>query len=76
MRNTGSGLMARTASPDSLHTYEMASMVNFSFAFGLPINSLDVSDAEGLNRISNIFQEAANSPQSPERTKTPWTSDL
>ena len=68
--------MAGTASPDSLHTYEMASMVNFSFTVSLPINILAVSDAEGLNRISNIFQEAVNSPQSPERTKTPWATDL
>ena len=68
--------MARTASPDSLHTYEMASMVNFSFTVSLPINILAVSDAEGLNRTSNMFQEAVNSPQSPERTKTPWATDL
>ena len=68
--------MAGTASPDSLHTYEMASMVNFSFTVSLPINILAVSDAEGLNRTSNMFQEAVNSPQSPERTKTPWATDL
>ena len=50
-------------------------MVDFAFAIGLPI-SRGVSEAEGLNKTSNMFQEEVLSPQSPERTKAPWATDL